>query len=112
MPTAKVSEDLGIPYNTVKRRLNTLFSRHLIEVVPLIDLSKTDGVLFSIFTENMPQISGAFNEGLVFAINDERSGILVFFVENLPTAKGIIERARRIDPGGAETMVIFDYQFF
>lgn len=113
-PRIKLSEmaqELGVPYMTAKRRLDLMKSRGLASVVPLVDLSKGDIVIFSIFSTKFSILNPVLADYSLFVISDEENGIFVCYSDNLSIAKGAITRVREIDPE-VEVMIIYEYEFY
>ncbi len=112
-PRAKLSEiakSIEIPAMRVKRRYNFLRKSHLIAVMAKIDLSKTDVVIFSLFSQDQERIEPILEDSTIFKIADNKSGIFICFAENMVTAKGIMNSAREAEKE-SDVMVIYDYEF-
>ncbi len=113
MPRAKISEiakAINEPVIRVKRRYNYLAKNHLLGVFAKIDLSKTDVVLFSIFSEKQELLQPILSEISIFQIKDEKSGVFVCFAENMVSARNIINTVREREKD-SDVMVIYDYEF-
>lgn len=110
-PRAKLSEiskEIDVPVIRIKRRYNFLSKTKIISVVTKIDLSKTDVVLFSIFSKS-PDITGnVLEDATIIRIADSNSGVFVCFAENMVEARNMIN-AVRITEKDSEVMVIYDY---
>jgi DNA-binding Lrp family transcriptional regulator len=106
-----IAQDLGVPYMTAKRRLDLMKSKGLASVVPLVDLSKGDIVIFSIFSRKFSILNPVLEDYSLFVISDEENGIFVCYSDNLSNAKGAINRVRDID-SEAEVMIIYEYEFY
>ena len=106
-----IAQDLGVPYMTAKRRLDLMKSKGMASVVPLVDLSRGDIVIFSIFSKKFSILNPVLEDYSLFVISDEENGIFVCYSDNLSNAKGAITRVRDID-SEAEVMIIYEYEFF
>ncbi|MEM3675821.1 MAG: winged helix-turn-helix transcriptional regulator [Thermoplasmataceae archaeon] len=106
-----LASKLGIPYLTVKRRINLIFKNHLAGVITRVDLSSGDIILYLIFSNNVEKVSGILASVLVFSISDQRSGVFICFSENLKYAKENIRKVRTADPD-AHVMVLYDYEIY
>jgi DNA-binding Lrp family transcriptional regulator len=106
-----IAQDLGVPYMTAKRRLDLMKSKGMASVVPLVDLSRGDIVIFSIFSRKFSILNPVLEDYSLFVISDEENGIFVCYSDNLANAKGAITRVRDID-SEAEVMIIYEYEFF
>ncbi len=106
-----IAQDLGVPYMTAKRRLDLMKSKGMASVVPLVDLSRGDIVIFSIFSRKFSILNPVLEDYSLFVISDEENGIFVCYSDNLSNAKGAITRVRDID-SEAEVMIIYEYEFF
>ena len=106
-----IAQGLGVPYMTAKRRLDLMKSKGMASVVPLVDLSRGDIVIFSIFSKKFSILNPVLEDYSLFVISDEENGIFVCYSDNLSNAKGAITRVRDID-SEAEVMIIYEYEFF
>jgi DNA-binding Lrp family transcriptional regulator len=106
-----IAQGLGVPYMTAKRRLDLMKSKGMASVVPLVDLSRGDIVIFSIFSRKFSILNPVLEDYSLFVISDEENGIFVCYSDNLSNAKGAITRVRDID-SEAEVMIIYEYEFF
>ncbi|MCL4345020.1 MAG: winged helix-turn-helix transcriptional regulator [Candidatus Thermoplasmatota archaeon] len=113
MPRAKISEvarAIDLPVIRVKRRYNYLTKNHLLSVIAKVDLSKTDIVLFSIFSENQEILQPVLSEVSIFQIRDEQSGVFVCFADNMVNARSVINTVREKEKN-SDVMVVYDYEF-
>lgn len=106
-----IAQELGVPYMTAKRRLDLMKSRGLASVVPLVDLSRGDIVIFSLFSKKFSILKPLLEDYSLFFVSDEEKGIFVCYSDNLSNAKAAITRVRDID-SEAEVMIIYEYEFF
>lgn len=106
-----IAQEIDVPYMTAKRRLDLMKSRGLVSVVPLVDLSRGDIVIFSIFSRKFSILKPLLEDYSLFVVSDEENGIFVCYSDNLSNAKGAITRVRDID-SEAEVMIIYEYEFF
>ena len=95
----------------VKWRYNIMKKNNLLNVTIKVDLSKTDVVLFSIFSGNKENIRKALLESTIFSITDSNYGVFICFSENMVNAKEMINKVRSMEEK-SEVMVIYDYDFF
>jgi DNA-binding Lrp family transcriptional regulator len=112
-PRAKISEiakALDMPVIRIKRRYNFLRKSHLVAVMAKIDLSKTDVVIFSIFTTDQEKIEHILEDVTIFKITDNSTGVFICFAENMVSARALINSSREAEKK-SEVMVIYDYEF-
>jgi DNA-binding Lrp family transcriptional regulator len=113
MPRSKIAEIakiLDLPVIRVKRRYNFLRKGSMIGVIAKIDLSRTDLVLFSIFSSQVEKIEPILENGTIFKISDKKAGVFVCFAENMASAKTIINVVRETEKE-SEVMVLYQYDF-
>ena len=79
-------------------------------MIPILDLSKTDAVIFLLFSNNPEKVRPAIETSLIFQISDNKAGIAVCFSESLEAAKQLIVNARKLDEK-SRVMVVYDYDF-
>ncbi len=108
---SEIAQELNLRYHFVKRRINYMLKKGIISIIPVLDLSKTDVVLFGLFTMNFKAISKIVEDITLFSVNDLKSGISICFSENLNSAKQIINKCRDIDKN-IDVMVIYEYEFY
>lgn len=111
MSVTDMANELGLPYMTVKRRLNLLMKNHLVAVITELDLSGGDVVIFSIFSRHTDAVMPILAPQSIFVIRDEVAGVFMCYSETLRAAKEAISRVRGID-GEAEVMILYDYRFY
>jgi DNA-binding Lrp family transcriptional regulator len=106
-----IAQKLGLSYTIVKRRLDLMKSKGLASVVPLVDLSRGDIVIFSIFSRKFSILKPLLDDYSLFVVSDKENGIFVCYSDNLSNAKGAITRVRDSD-SEAEVMIIYEYEFY
>ncbi|AAT43159.1 winged helix-turn-helix transcriptional regulator [Picrophilus oshimae] len=108
---SEIAQELNLRYHFVKRRINYMLKKNIISIIPILDLSKTDIVLFGLFTMNFKAVSKIVEDITLFNVNDLKSGISICFSESLSGAKQIINKCREIDKN-IDVMVIYEYDFY
>lgn len=106
-----IAKEINAPLMRVKWRYNIMKKNNLLNVTIKVDLSKTDIVLFSIFSGNNENIRKTLIESTIFSITDSKYGVFICFSENMVTAKDVINKVRTMEES-SEVMVIYDYDFF
>ncbi|BFH72112.1 winged helix-turn-helix transcriptional regulator [Sulfurisphaera javensis] len=109
-PPSEISKKLGINSKTIEKHIKYLKHRGLILVVPVIDLGKTDIVIFSIFSKNIEDISVVLQDCKIWQFTDGYAGITVCYADNMERARKFIQAAREVDKN-ADVMIIYDYIF-
>jgi hypothetical protein len=104
----EIAEMMKISAKTVNRHIRYLIHKSLIRVFPVIDLTKSDIVFFSIFSEKVNELEGILSPFMVWEIRDSRAGIFNCIAENLEKAKKIIDAAREKDKE-AGVMLVYGY---
>ena len=105
--TAEISKETGLPTKTIQRRINALESRNLIKVLPLIDLSKADIVVFGIFSEIISKMN--FLDSCKFLeFKDGDRGLIVCATESMGNAEKYLKFSREIDQN-SQIMISVDY---
>ncbi len=107
---SSIAAELGISGASAKKRIERLREKRIASVIPILDLSKTDAVLFLLFSDNPSEIMPVILSSLIFQISDGKSGISVCFSDSLANAKMKINNVRKIDEK-SEVMVVYDYDF-
>ena len=110
MAVAPLAKKLGISSASTKKRIERLKERRIASVIPILDLSKTDAVIFLLFSNNPQKVRPAIETSLIFQISDNKAGIAVCFSESLEAAKQLIVNARKLDEK-SRVMVVYDYDF-
>lgn len=110
MAVASLAKKLSISSASAKKRVERLKERRIASVIPILDLSKTDAVIFLLFSNNPEKVIPAIQSSLIFQISDNKAGIAVCFSESLEVAKKLIVNARKLDEK-SRVMVVYDYDF-
>ena len=113
MPKSKlsdISKALNLPSMRVKRRYNYLTRNKLIKVLPLLDFSKNNSVIFAIFSKKTEEVEPLLSKSIILKIGDTNSGIFICYGENMPNSKTIINRVRAVEKD-PDVMVVYDYDF-
>ncbi len=110
-PASDIAKDLNLSYKLVSRRIDYLKRKHLISIVPIIDLSMTDISIFVIFSSKFNDLKSMIDDISIINVEDKTYGLAVLLSENLLNAKNIIERCRTIDKN-LNVMVVYNYQFY
>lgn len=113
MPRAKISEiakAIDLPSIRVKRRYNFLKKMKYINVIAKVDISKTDAVLYSIFSQKQDIVAPILAENAIISITDGNAGVFVCFAENMVGARAVINTVREKEKD-SDVMVIYDYEF-
>jgi DNA-binding Lrp family transcriptional regulator len=110
MAVASMAKQLSISSASAKRRILRLKERRIASVIPILDLSKTDAVIFLLFSNKPELVMPVIETSLIFQISDKNGGIAVCFSESLEAAKRLIVNARKSDEK-SRVMVVYDYDF-
>ncbi|QXJ31042.1 winged helix-turn-helix transcriptional regulator [Saccharolobus shibatae] len=110
VPSSDIAKKLGIKAKVIEKHIKYMRHRGLILIVPDIDLSKTDIVLFSMFSKNIDEISVILQECKLWQFTDGYAGITVCYADNIEMARKYIAAARNIDKS-ADVMIIYGYEF-
>jgi DNA-binding Lrp family transcriptional regulator len=111
MSISDMSKILNYPSRTITRHLRYLKDRRIIMVLPILDISKSNIIIFSIFTVNPKAISEALHEYKIWEFVDGKAGIIVCSSENVDKTKKVIRLARVYD-SKSDVMIIYDYDFY
>lgn len=103
-----IAKNIELPRMSVKRRYNFLRKNNIIGIITKINLSKTDGVVFSIFTVSPLRVAKILEEITFLQIADDSSGVFLCFSQNMAEAKQFIDNVRR-EEKDSEVMVVYDY---
>lgn len=103
-----IAKNIEMPRMSVKRRYNFLRKNNILGVITKVDLSKTDGVVFSIFTISPGRVAKILDDITFLEISDSSSGVFLCFAQNMTEAKNFIDNARR-EEKDSEVMVVYDY---
>jgi len=106
-----MASKLNLTYTYIKRKIDFLKENGIIKVIPLIDISKTDIVLFVAFSKKLEKFSNQFNNNLILKFNDRYSGIAILFSMDMDNAKNLINKLRLIDDE-LNIMIIYNYDFY
>lgn len=110
-PRAKskdIAHQLKIGIETVRRRIRFL-TGNLIKVIPIIDLPKSNIVMFSIFSKHVDITRSILRNHLIWEFSDANAGIFVSSTTDFGKAKKLIDFVRRKEID-AEVMMIYNYE--
>ncbi len=106
-----MESELNLTNAYIKRRINFFKENGILNVLPVIDLSKTDIVLFALFSKKFEKISDQFDDKLILKFSDKYSGIAILFSMDMDNAKKLINKFRLID-NELSIMIIYNYDFY
>jgi len=98
---------INIPTKTIQRRINALIGKDAIKVIPIVDLSRADIVVFAVFSKIVTKLSMLDSCKFLSFVEGER-GLTVCAVENIKVAEGYVKKVREID-NEAEVMIATEY---
>ncbi|BCU71447.1 winged helix-turn-helix transcriptional regulator [Stygiolobus caldivivus] len=105
-----IAKNINIPTKTIQRRISALIGKNIINVIPIVDLSKADIVVFGIFSNLISKLE--LLEGCKFlSFKDGDRGITVCAVENIKVADSYVKKVREID-NSAEIMIATEYDIY
>lgn len=108
LDVGEISKEINIPSKTILRRLNVLLNRNYIRVIPIVDLAKSDIVVFAVFSPIVNKMEHLKQcEFLRFTDGDR--GIVVCSVENIKTAENYVYEVKQKDPE-AIVMIATEYE--
>lgn len=110
MAISAIARAAGISSASARKRVERLREKRIASVIPILDLSKTDAVIFLLFSNNPGEVTPVVLPSLIFQISDGKSGIAVCFSESLESAKKRINSVRKVDVN-SQVMVVYDYDF-
>ena len=108
MKPGQISRILGIPPKSIKHRVRTLADRKYIKIVPIIDLGKTDIVVFGVYSNEISRLEFLQRCEFLSFTNHDR-GIILCAVYDLKEAETYIKGVKQIDPS-SYTTIITDYE--
>ncbi len=111
MSITDLASKLGLPYMTVKRRLNLMMKNRLVGIIAELDLTGGDVVIFSIFSRKANDVTPVLAPSSIFAIRDSEAGVFMCYSETLLAARENISRVRKVDPE-ADVMILYEYRFY
>ncbi len=109
-PISSIAKRLSISNSSAKKRLNHLKDMRIASVIPILDLSKTDAVIYLLFSDKSREVLPAIVQSLIFQISDGKSSISVCYSDSLEQAKKSIKNVRDVDEK-SQVMVVYDYDF-
>ncbi|MEJ2775302.1 winged helix-turn-helix domain-containing protein [Sulfolobaceae archaeon RB850M] len=114
-PKAQISDivqETGLPQRLVSKRLETLFKKGYVKLLPIVNLKNSDLVMFSMFTRNVKDVRKILESCKILEITDGDSGILVCIEFSFERAKKYIDSVRNFADKNADVMIIYDYEIF
>ena len=109
MKLAQISSILGIPPKSVKHRIRTLVSKKYVRVVPIIDLGKSDIVVFSVYSSEVSKLLKLLQKCEFLSFVDRDRGVILCAVYDLKEAEMYIREVKQIDPSSS-VMIVTDYE--
>ena len=108
--SSEIAQETGLAQKLVDKRLKLLLEKGIIKLVPIIDLKRTDVVMFSMFTKRVAETRKVMESCKVLEINDGEAGIIACITDNIESVRKYVEAVRTVADKEADVMVIYDYQ--
>ncbi|ARM77188.1 winged helix-turn-helix transcriptional regulator [Acidianus manzaensis] len=106
--SAEISKILGIESKIISKRLDIMKKRGYFTVLPVVDIPKSNSVLFSIFSNKVNSIKNILDSCRIMEIIDGNTGIQVCFGKSIDVVRKYINSVRNLD-SEADVMIIYDY---
>jgi len=108
MDVGEISKEINIPSKSILRRLNALINKNYIRIIPIVDLGKSDIVVFGIYSQSISKLEFLRKcEFLRFVDNDK--GLVVCATNDIKEAENYVKEVRQIDPS-SQVMIATDYE--
>lgn len=108
MDVGEISKEINIPSKTILRRLNVLINRNYIKVLPIVDLGKSDILVFGIFSNVVSKMEFLQKCQFLRFIDGDR-GLVVCASGDLKEADTYVREVRQQDPL-AQVMIATEYE--
>ena len=109
-PLSDISEILKVNTKTVERHVKYMIYKGIIMVIPLIDITKADIVMFCMFSKQIDSLDETLQRCKVWKFSDGSAGVTTCVTENMELAKRYVDASRKVDPK-ADVMIVYDYDF-
>ena len=108
MDIGEISKEINVPSKSILRRLNALVSKNYIRIIPIVDLGKSDIVVFGIYSQTISKLEFLrMCEFLRFVDHDR--GIIVCATNDIKEAENYVKEVRQIDPS-SQVMITTEYE--
>ena len=107
---AEIAQETGLTQKLVEKRTKILLEKGIVKLIPIIDLKKTDVVMFSIFTRRVAETRKILDSCKILEINDGQAGIIGCITDRIENVRKYVEAVRNVADREADVMVIYDYQ--
>ncbi|QIW24661.1 winged helix-turn-helix transcriptional regulator [Sulfolobus sp. S-194] len=108
MEIGEIAKEINIPSKTIIRRLNVLINKNLIKIIPEIDLSKSDIVVFGIFSSIVNKME-FLKQCEFLRFTDGDRGVVVCAVDNVKVAENYVSQVKMSDHN-SKIMIATDYE--
>ncbi|BFH72134.1 winged helix-turn-helix transcriptional regulator [Sulfurisphaera javensis] len=108
MDIGEIAKEINIPSKTILRRLNALINKNFIRIIPIIDISKSDIIVFGVFSRIVNKME-YLNQCEFLRFTDGERGIVVCAVDSLKTAESYVNQIRKQDDN-AKIMIATEYE--
>ncbi|QKR00605.1 winged helix-turn-helix transcriptional regulator [Metallosphaera tengchongensis] len=108
MTPVEISERMKVSSKTVRRHLRYLYKKEFIRLVPIVDINKSNVVMYAVFTKNV-EVAKKFFENVNFReISDKNGGIFVNIGNSIQEVSDKVKKFREYDPD-ADLMIAESY---
>ena len=108
MDIGEISKEINIPSKAILRRLNVLINKNYIKIIPIIDLSKGDIIVFAIYSYAISKLEFLRRCEFLRFVDHDR-GIIVCATSDIKEAESYVKESRQIDPL-SQVMIAVDYE--
>ncbi|MEJ2781378.1 winged helix-turn-helix domain-containing protein [Stygiolobus sp. CP850M] len=106
---AEIAQETGLTQKLVEKRTKILLEKGIVKLIPIIDLKKTDVVMFYIFTRRVAETRKILDSCKILEINDGQAGIIGCITDRIENVRKYVEAVRNVADREADVMVIYDY---
>lgn len=104
-----LAEKMKVSTKTIRRHLRYLFSKGFVRLIPIIDLDKSEIMIYSVFTNKVDIARKFFSQVMFKEISDENAGIFVNVANGLEEVKTMYNKFREFDED-ADLMIATSYE--
>ncbi|BDC18002.1 Lrp/AsnC family transcriptional regulator [Acidianus sp. HS-5] len=103
-----LADRMKVSSKTIRRHIRYLYSRNFIRLIPEVDLTKLDLIMYAVFTHNVEVGRKFFAKQMFREISDDNSGIFVNVGDSLQEVKEEFFKFREFDKD-ADLMIAINY---
>ncbi|WP_158613806.1 winged helix-turn-helix transcriptional regulator [Sulfodiicoccus acidiphilus] len=100
----KVAEALKVSARTVRRHLRHLKTKGVMRVIPIVDLRKVQGIMFSVHTKAADEVKKVVRARPLWETSKGETVTMNYFVKDVAEVRKVSEQVVKLDPDATVTI--------